>query len=129
MSKSKKNAAGPPSGVSYNATFWNTFAREYGNDQLKDAWLKQFEPTLAWRGSWKQGRVDNSDLFFRMEMNRDQVGYEIGPHTDQSRKWVRGPPVRSSVGQKGQEIQTPDGGSSRDCRGMWAWKVVHLIER
>eukprot|EP00958_Prasinococcus_capsulatus_P001320 scaffold115_cov304-Prasinococcus_capsulatus_cf.AAC.14 len=87
--KKGKGAAQPPAGAGYNATFWNEFARSYGNEVLKSAWLDKFDVTLNERGAWKAGRINKNDLFFRMEMNRDQAGFEIGPHTDQSRKWVR----------------------------------------
>lgn len=75
------------SSPAFDADFWGEFGRTFGNADFRDRWLALFDRTLTLRNpGWREYAA--RELAFKMELNRDRDGYEIGPHTDSHGKWV-----------------------------------------
>ena len=71
----------------FDADFWGAFAKAFGSERFRDLWLNLFDNTLSLRkADWRS--FAGSNLGFKMELNRDRGGFEIGPHTDSHGKWV-----------------------------------------
>lgn len=86
LNKKTKKWRPIPSSKNLNATFWTEWSRQFGREELKQAWLEKFDVTLQARSAdWR--RVAKT-LYMRMELNRDISGYAIGPHTDAPYKWI-----------------------------------------
>lgn len=70
----------------YDAEWWTKFAKLFGtSSELRSAWLDLFQSTLrnrdkAWRTKFR--------YYTRLDLTRDYGGYAIGPHADNSDKWV-----------------------------------------
>mmetsp|Transcript_29925 Transcript_29925/g.41424 ORF Transcript_29925/g.41424 Transcript_29925/m.41424 type:complete len:281 (-) Transcript_29925:194-1036(-) len=70
---------------SVDTEFWSRFAELFATHELAKAWVDVLGATTS-----KRYNNTNNELKFtyRLDLNRDMSGYEIGPHTDTDFKWV-----------------------------------------
>ncbi|KAK3234863.1 hypothetical protein CYMTET_54905 [Cymbomonas tetramitiformis] len=67
--------------------FWAEFAKAYGSNDMRDAWVKLFTATLDKRFTGKKAGL-KTQVFSRLDLSRDGKNYEIKPHTDSVMKVV-----------------------------------------
>ena len=64
--------------------WWARLAQLIATEEMGTAWVELFNVTTGQR----YNKTDPNLRFqYRMDLSRDLSGYEIGPHTDQDKKW------------------------------------------
>lgn len=130
LNKKKKKWTPIPASPNINSTYWTEWARAYGAETLKNAWLQKFNVTLAVRSPNWQNIAPK--LYMRMELNRDISGYAIGPHTDAPYKWITMLyylPKDASMSTAGTQIVRSNKGTSQK-ESKWMdpkdkqWQIV-----
>ena len=80
----KKSAADQTN--SYDNKWWDKFAKLFTeSDELRNAWLGKFGSTLKHRHPNFRRKYQ---FYTRLDLTRDYGGYAIGPHSDNSDKWI-----------------------------------------
>ncbi|KAK3260133.1 hypothetical protein CYMTET_30894 [Cymbomonas tetramitiformis] len=77
--------------------FWTKFGETFGGSEMVRSWVDKFHPTLQHRRNMAD-RVGPAQkvspsliekkFWYTLSLGRDIKGYNIGPHTDTSDKWV-----------------------------------------
>jgi len=110
---------------SMNVPFWTSWAKYFGSEDVKTAYMQKMKDTLLLRTP--KALSLGPKLHWDMSMNRDMTGYEIGPHTDSTTKWVTIlyylPPDANAPRQAGTSMLRSKSGKKQKSNSEWSsWK-------
>ncbi|XRB18794.1 glycosyltransferase family 29 protein [Pseudoscourfieldia marina] len=66
--------------------FWASFAKTFMGDDIRNRWLRKFEPSLAARFGDLEVEISSGQFEHRLDLARDGKDYGITPHTDSNEK-------------------------------------------
>ena len=119
-----------PADADLDTDFWRAVGELVGSERLAHLWLRIFARTVGLRHASPTQR-----LSFKVELNMDEGGYALGPHTDSPSKYVTAlyylPPTGEEVPGAGTAVVRSKKGRTQKGKSEWRswadkdWVVEH----